>query len=417
MFRLSNLLAMLLFLVACLAPQRIRAEQVDTALIRKILGTENLPHTDQMDDETSREMLDRIANYETRNLDPGNREWTVSSSKWKAVYDRIHADLESELPNTTLQTNDLKRQQDYEDDIASHLSQSDVDSILAYYSTPEGQRYQGFKRRIDEIMAAGVASSLAKEDVQSTAAWPAPEQAKQYARMLVLSHAAESIMAQVQIAEAAGGDTSASTVLHIYVAGAIKKSPQELGTLSREYENDLSGFEAFSKTAAAQHLFTAMAHAMFDSAKKNPLADSIIGVEQKHAGEWKAFYLAQVGGPPSAEVLSKSENSTPVAEPPKGQVAAPQRLRISSAVAERNLLHKVEPEYPEEAKTAHVEGNVILQGIINKEGDVAELRLVSGQPLLANAAMDAVKQWQYKPYLLNGDPIEVETTIIVRFHM
>jgi TonB family protein len=235
--------------------------------------------------------------------------------------------------------------------------------------------------------------------------------------MLALSHVAQPITAQVQLAEAAGGDTSGATVLAIYIVAAMKKSPQELEALDKEYRNDLSAFEAFSKTGAAQHLFTAVANAGFDLAKTNPLADSIKAVEEKHAGEWKAFYRAQIGDSPSVEIPGKSGSATPAVEPPRGQVATPQRLRISSAVAERNLLHRVEPEYPQEAKTGHVEGNVVLQGIINKEGDVAELRLVSGEPLLANAAMDAVKQWRYKPYLLNGDPIEVETTIVVRFRL
>lgn len=328
MVRLPNPLKILLLMIACLAPQKILAEQVDTASIRKILGTENLPHPDPMDDETSKKQLDSIANYETTRLAPGNQNWNVSSLKWKPVYDRIRADLESELLTSIAarQANPLKMGQYYEADIASHLSQSDVDSILTYYSTPEGQRYQDFIRKIDEIWHSGVGSLRAKEDVQSTAAQPAdlqstavelaPEQMKQYGRMLLLSHPAQSTMAQVRIAEAAGGDTSGSTVIGICAIEAINKSPQELEALSREYGNDLSGFEAFSGTGAAQHFFVAMEQATMHFIKT--LSDSIKAVEQKHASEWKALYLAQIGDPPSAEVPGKSENSPPSVEPPRG---------------------------------------------------------------------------------------------------
>lgn len=282
-------------MIVCLAPQKIRAEQVDTASINKILETEILPPPYPMDNETTKKRLDSIANSETRNLDQNNKNWNVSSPKWKPVFDRIRADLEWELPNfiTALQANPLKMQQDYVADIASHLSQSDVASILAYYSTPEGQRYQDFIRKIDKIMLSGVGVVLAKE----TAAWPAPEQAKQYGRMLTLSHLAQREMAQVQIAKAEGGDTSGSTAIAILAVAAIKKSPQELEVLNGKYGNDLSGFEAFSGTGAAQHFFAAMEQVWSHYLKTDPFADLIKAVEQKYASEWKALYLAQIGDP------------------------------------------------------------------------------------------------------------------------
>jgi len=102
--------------------------------------------------------------------------------------------------------------------------------------------------------------------------------------------------------------------------------------------------------------------------------------------------------------------------PPPKQ-AAPQKLRISSGVAEGNLINKVEPPYPQMAKIAHVQGDVVLQALISKSGAIENLRAVSGHPILIQAAMDAVRQWRYKPYLLNGEPVEVETTITVKFHM
>jgi protein TonB len=123
-----------------------------------------------------------------------------------------------------------------------------------------------------------------------------------------------------------------------------------------------------------------------------------------------------VGGVPGGStggVIGGLISST--APPPK--VAAPQKLRISSGVAEGNLVNKVEPQYPQMAKVAHVQGDVVLQALIAKNGSIENLRAVSGHPILIQAAMEAVKQWRYKPYLLNGEPVEVETTITVKFHM
>jgi TonB family protein len=95
----------------------------------------------------------------------------------------------------------------------------------------------------------------------------------------------------------------------------------------------------------------------------------------------------------------------------------PQKLRVSQGVMEGNLIHKVEPEYPPLAKSAYVHGDVVLQVIINKQGAVENVRVIRGHPILVQAAMDAVKQWTYKPMTIDGTAVEIETTIIVRFHM
>lgn len=90
---------------------------------------------------------------------------------------------------------------------------------------------------------------------------------------------------------------------------------------------------------------------------------------------------------------------------------------ISSGVAIGLLIHKVIPDYPPIPKTIHLEGTVVLQATISKGGAIENLRVVSGPALLQQAALDAVKQWQYKPYLLNGEPVEVETTVNVEFRL
>jgi len=93
----------------------------------------------------------------------------------------------------------------------------------------------------------------------------------------------------------------------------------------------------------------------------------------------------------------------------------PQRVRVSAGVAQGLLVSKVNPIYPQEAKDAHLQGSVILQVIVDKEGNVAKIQLISGHPMLAPAAIEAVKQWKYRPYLLNGNPVEVDTQVTVNF--
>ena len=90
-------------------------------------------------------------------------------------------------------------------------------------------------------------------------------------------------------------------------------------------------------------------------------------------------------------------------------------IRVSRGVTEGLLLQKVAPVYPLIASQARVQGQVLLNAIISKTGDIENLTLASGHPLLVPAAMEAVKQWHYRPYLLNGEPVDVETTICVTF--
>jgi periplasmic protein TonB len=97
--------------------------------------------------------------------------------------------------------------------------------------------------------------------------------------------------------------------------------------------------------------------------------------------------------------------------------AAPKRVRVTSGVTEGLLIHKVMPEYPAQAKTAHMQGTVVLAAVIGKDGVVKDVKVVSGPPMLAQSAMAAVKQWRYKPYVLNGQPTEVDTTINVNFKL
>lgn len=88
---------------------------------------------------------------------------------------------------------------------------------------------------------------------------------------------------------------------------------------------------------------------------------------------------------------------------------------IGSEVAQANLINQVKPVYPPLARSARVQGSVVLQVTIDKQGVITNLGVVSGHPLLDEAAVEAVRQWKYRPMLLNGQPIEVVTTVTVNF--
>jgi len=93
----------------------------------------------------------------------------------------------------------------------------------------------------------------------------------------------------------------------------------------------------------------------------------------------------------------------------------PSRFHVSSGVMAGLMIRHVDPVYPAEARKKHVSGDVFLKILTNKQGHVVDAVIVKGDPMLAQAAMDAVKQWLFQQYLLDGDPIEVETTAVVSF--
>jgi periplasmic protein TonB len=94
---------------------------------------------------------------------------------------------------------------------------------------------------------------------------------------------------------------------------------------------------------------------------------------------------------------------------------ASEPIRVTSGVSEANLIRKIQPVYPSIARAARIQGTVEFTAMISKEGDIANLQLVRGHPLLVNAAREAVLRWKYRPTLLNGRPVEVITIIVVNF--
>jgi len=122
-----------------------------------------------------------------------------------------------------------------------------------------------------------------------------------------------------------------------------------------------------------------------------------------------------VGAPPNAagdRTIADLLHNLPTEIP---KTVTPHSVRVSSGVAQGLLIHEVRPQYPAMARSARIQGSVVLQATIGKNGAIENLHLLSGHPLLVQAAMDAVRQWRYRPYLLNDEPVEVDTTIQVNF--
>ena len=117
----------------------------------------------------------------------------------------------------------------------------------------------------------------------------------------------------------------------------------------------------------------------------------------------------QIGG-----VIGGIVSSVPMAVP---KVATPQKVRVSQGVLQGNLLHQVQPQYPPIARAARVSGAVVIKATIGKDGSMQDLQVVSGHPMLVQSALEAVKQWRYKPWVLNGEPVTVETVITVNFNL
>jgi periplasmic protein TonB len=102
---------------------------------------------------------------------------------------------------------------------------------------------------------------------------------------------------------------------------------------------------------------------------------------------------------------------------PKLPKVIPQRVRVSQGVSTGMLIRQVKPEYPSLARAARIQGQVALSAVIGKDGRIQNLQVISGHPMLVPAAVQAVQKWLYRPYLLNAEPVEVETQILVTFSL
>ena len=119
-----------------------------------------------------------------------------------------------------------------------------------------------------------------------------------------------------------------------------------------------------------------------------------------------------MGGAANGIPLSIITGTRPVLPAALPTITRPFR---SSNILEGSLIRRVLPVYPPLARSARIEGPVVLAAVISKAGAIEHLQVLTGHPMLAKAAIDAVSQWRYRPYILNGEAIEVETRITVNF--
>ncbi|QEE27881.1 M56 family metallopeptidase [Terriglobus albidus] len=161
-------------------------------------------------------------------------------------------------------------------------------------------------------------------------------------------------------------------------------------------------------SAQAQHSLTAvdrlnMIHAITG-------VHSVIDTASKESSDLMVAKVAQ----PAQPLLTTADLSTlAVADQKEQEKKKP--IRVSASIMAGQIVSTVNPVYPEAARKARIEGTVVLHAIISETGDVMALQVLSGPTALLDSAIDAVQQWKYKPYLLNGQPIEVSTTISVTY--
>ncbi len=200
---------------------------------------------------------------------------------------------------------------------------------------------------------------------------------------------------------------SPSVVKQIVFGGATPEIEQQVRQRLPVHEGDTLAADSLGRIASAAHE-----------------VDEHFAVSVSNAtsgGKREATIHLTLGGammaPPAAPTTPGiPAPAAPLAPPaPSEPPMPPQPVRVGGNVQQANLIVKVTPMYPPDAKQAHIQGTVKMTATINKDGTIQTLDLVSGHPLLADAAMDAVRQWIYKPTLLNGSPVEVITQIDVNF--
>lgn len=153
-----------------------------------------------------------------------------------------------------------------------------------------------------------------------------------------------------------------------------------------------------------------------------------VAIIEEDAAAPSAGIAGVVGGVPGGSVggtvggvLGSIISSAPTAAPPPPppppvkKKAPPKRIRVGGNVAKARLVRQVRPQYPPLARQARIQGTVKLSAVISKDGSIQKLEVMSGHPLLVPSALAAVKQWRYKPTLLNGEAVEVLTNIDVNF--
>lgn len=198
-------------------------------------------------------------------------------------------------------------------------------------------------------------------------------------------------------------------VLHVSEAGDVESADVLSGApvLAQAAVNAAKKwkFKPFIKNGKAIKVTTKMP---FDFFFRDKLMDKGVSVDGTAVAE-KDAKPAPSGVPDASS--STGANSSTNAE----ATNLPKRARVSQGVSQGLLVRQIAPVYPAAARQNRVQGSVVLQAVIGKDGRIQDLRVVSGREELIPAAVGAVQQWRYKPYLLLGEPVEVETQITINF--
>ncbi|HEV2132731.1 MAG TPA: TonB family protein [Terracidiphilus sp.] len=129
--------------------------------------------------------------------------------------------------------------------------------------------------------------------------------------------------------------------------------------------------------------------------------------------QYCAVRVRRAGRSPGERTRAQSQTASAATAPTPNPARGIQRVQIGAGVAQGRLLQATTPVYPPIAKAMRISGTVVLQATISRSGSISEMKVASGPPMLRQSALDAVKTWRYRPYLLNGRPVEVDTTINV----
>ena len=184
------------------------------------------------------------------------------------------------------------------------------------------------------------------------------------------------------------------------IAGPGAKAPEPANAASAQDETTVVKPPATEKTEAQPAL-------MVQNGSRQPKPEP----EPQEAEQAPAATSIATGTNPSA--LSGIVDTNAI----NARKAPQETLRISQGVSQGLIIKKIQPVYPPQARLTRLEGIVELQASVSKSGSISRVKQLSGDPVLGRAAMDAVRQWKYKPYFLNGEPVEVETQVTVNFKL
>jgi TonB family protein len=195
-----------------------------------------------------------------------------------------------------------------------------------------------------------------------------------------------------------------------------KAGPKSAEAATVADNNDASAKDEESGTKGSSKVSGSLPASKPDTALKPAAAPIVV---KKGAAPPTQTNAADTPAPSVMVAATSAGGSLPNLIGDPGTSAKPvlQTLNVSQGVSQGLLIKKVQPNYPPNALRMHVEGAVQLLATIGQSGNITAVKTLSGEPLLARAALDAVKQWKYKPYYLNGEPVEIQTQITVNFKL